>query len=112
MSESERGRNFSQSQAKIDEAFALEGRGGFKKAIKEHGEESIARRKAMVSNLKDLCAQKNITNRDQLTKKTLQQFMLDYPDKFFGLKSADGVLNHYFMNTLSTLKDLVFGEEE
>ena len=84
-------------------------KGELKKASREHDQEIVLRRRAMVENLKLLCQERGLT-RKGLTKKVLSQLMLQEPDKFFNLKNVDSVLEKYFMNGVEVLKDLVFGE--
>ena len=75
--------------------------------IKKHDEEIVSRRRAMVSNIREPCNEKGITEQ-LLTLKLLQKLMNENSDKFFGVKTASGLLATYFLNTLSTLKELTF----
>ena len=66
----------------------------------------VAERKtAMVSVIHELLIIKDIKNPvKELSHELLQQWMNEYPDKFFGLKDVESILNVYFFRSIKNLK--------
>jgi len=101
--------DFRRSIERLDNAAKV-GLEKFKETARGHHEESILRRKTIIKNLKALCKENHIT-RKELKGKMLKQLMTENSDKFFGLKSANGMISTYFFGMIETLKDSVFGVE-
>ena len=103
--------NFEKDAGRIWRATRDRGAEGYKKAIKEHDEEMIRRRGIMIVNTKQICQEKSI-DPSKLSKKILAHFMAEYPERYFNLQNVDTLLKVYFLQSLGTLKELLFQEPE
>lgn len=98
-------KDFSQDPSRIAHE-ASKGTEHFKKALREHDEEIIRRREMMTGSIKEICNDKSL-DPSKLTIKLLQQFIIEYPERFLNLRSAKSILAKYFLGSMETVKELL-----